>query len=118
MEKRVIIAFVLSFAILYAFRALYSPPPTPPGQPAETRQSTETAPAGRETASAQPLIQPAEQVPTTAPEAAQAEKAEEIPIDTPLYTATISNVGGVLKSYRLKKYTDGEGRPLELINQL
>jgi YidC/Oxa1 family membrane protein insertase len=48
----------------------------------------------------------------------RAEKAEDFVIETPLYTATISNVGGVLKSYRLKGYTDGEGQPLELIEQM
>jgi len=38
-------------------------------------------------------------------------------MDTPLYTATISNLGGVLKSYKLKEYKDGESHPLELINE-
>jgi YidC/Oxa1 family membrane protein insertase len=37
-------------------------------------------------------------------------------VDTPLYTATLSNLGGVLTSYKLKAYSDGEGKPLELIN--
>src|SRR5262249_62319566 len=46
-----------------------------------------------------------------------AEKAEELTIDTPLYRAVISNVGGVLRSFTLKDYKDGEGRPVELINQ-
>jgi YidC/Oxa1 family membrane protein insertase len=46
-----------------------------------------------------------------------AEKPEEFVFSTPLYTATISNIGGVLKSYKLMAYTDGEGRPLELINE-
>src|SRR6185295_3188553 len=43
--------------------------------------------------------------------------SEEAVIDTPLYAATISNVGGVLKSYKLKTYTDATGNPIELINQ-
>src|SRR5262249_31709576 len=47
-----------------------------------------------------------------------AEKSEEFVFDTPLYIATISNVGGVLKSYKLKAYSDGEGHPLELINEM
>jgi len=38
-------------------------------------------------------------------------------VDNPLYIATISNTGGVLKSYKLKSYSDGQGNPLELIDQ-
>src|SRR5206468_1581429 len=47
----------------------------------------------------------------------RAEKAEEFEVDTPLYTATFSNVGAVLKSYKLKAYADDKGHPLELIDQ-
>ena len=114
MEKRVIIAFVLSFVVLYAFRALYSPPPAPQ----EEQQSAQSQPAP-----AAPNPQPEEPVPATkqeklAPaEEVHAEKGEDVTIDTPLYTVTISNLGGVLKSYRLKAYKDGEGHPVELINQ-
>ena len=38
-------------------------------------------------------------------------------METPLYIATFSNVGGVLRSIKLKMYTDGEGHPLELIDE-
>ena len=38
-------------------------------------------------------------------------------METPLYIATFSNVGGVLRSCKLKNYTDGEGHPLELIDE-
>jgi YidC/Oxa1 family membrane protein insertase len=36
-------------------------------------------------------------------------------VETQLYEATVSNVGGVLRSFRLKEYLDAEGKPTELI---
>jgi YidC/Oxa1 family membrane protein insertase len=114
MEKRVIIAFVLSFAVLYAFRALYSPP-----QAADSQQQTATAPstAAPVPSSPAPAPQKVEEAPIPAAENVHGEKAEDVTIESPLYTATFSNIGGVLKSYRLMDYKDGEGHPLELINQ-
>jgi YidC/Oxa1 family membrane protein insertase len=116
MEKRVIIAFVLSFAVLYAFRAFYSPPPAPQDQ--QQSAQSQTAPAAPPKPQSAPPA-PAVNESQTPPPAAEVhgEKAEELTIDTPLFTATLSNVGGVLRSYTLKAFKDGEGHPLELINQ-
>ncbi len=113
MEKRILVAFVLSFAVLYGFRTLYSPPPSPaPEQAVAPNPAPETPP---------PAKQPsAESVTTALPipdHDIRAEKVEDLAIDTPLYTATLSNVGGVLKSYTLKAYSDAEGHPIELIDQ-
>src|SRR5262249_8618063 len=58
-----------------------------------------------------------ETVPSASGQDIRAEKSEELLFNTSLYTATFSNVGGVLKSFKLKNYTDGQGNPLELINQ-
>jgi YidC/Oxa1 family membrane protein insertase len=115
MEKRVIIAFVLSFVVLYAFRALYSPPPAPQEQQLSTQPTPELSTQPAATPSAIPPKIEAQGMPL--PEDLRAEKPEDFKVDTPLYTATISNVGGVLKSYTLKMFTDGEGHPLELLNQ-
>lgn len=119
MEKRVIIAFVLSFAVLYAFRALYSPPPQKPGQ--EQQQTAQVAPSLPQKSPESPVAAPASPAPE-APEVARAadihgQKNEDFTVDTPLYTAVVSNIGGVLKSYKLKDYKDGQGHPTELINQ-
>ncbi len=116
MEKRVIIAFVLSFAVLYAFRELFSPP-QPPAQPAPVAKSGAASPANSPSSApggtpAQTALPPAE--PTAD---IRSEKAEEFVFDTALYTARISNIGGALKSYELKEYSDAEGHPIELINQ-
>jgi YidC/Oxa1 family membrane protein insertase len=118
MEKRIIIAFLLSFGVLYAFRALYIPPvntpksadtvdqaSTPPGAPANAAPLAPVVTASTE-GKAETLIGDI-----------QATKAEDVAFDTGLYTATISNVGGVLKSYKLKAYADAEGHAIELINE-
>ena len=113
MEKRVIIAFALSFAVFYAFTVLFPPKPAETTPQAQTAPPQVNKPAPQ---SRQPVEKTEERViPTTEEE--RADKAEDFVIDTPLYTATVSNVGAVLKSYKLKMYTDGEGKPLELIDQ-
>lgn len=111
MEKRIILAFILSFAVLYAFRALYTPtaPPSEPPAPAQTAEPPPTSPAP-----------PPEKEPAAAEPAAEdihAEKSEDLVFDSALYTATISNVGAVLKSFKLKAYADAEGKAIELIDQ-
>src|SRR5262249_10017038 len=116
MEKRVIIAFVLSFAVLYASRALFSPPQPPPGT--EQKQNAESqltkSPAVPE--SNPPAAEkPPENIPRTAANL-RAEKTEDFAVETPLYKAVMSNEGAVLKSYTLKAFTDAKGNPLELIN--
>src|SRR5207237_4081783 len=114
MEKRVILAFVLSFSVIYPFTTLYSPRHAP--EPAASVQ-TSSPPPVKETS---PIpTTPAEKTETqVTPGAAEvhADKTEDFVVDTPLYTATVSNVGGVLRSYKLKMYSDGEGHPLELID--
>jgi YidC/Oxa1 family membrane protein insertase len=112
MEKRVILAFVLSFVVLYAFRALFVPTP-----PAEAPTNVQ-APAPPASHPAPPPAATNVEVSTSVPpEGIKAAKSEELSFETPLYTATFSNVGGVLTSFKLKEYSDGEGHPLELINQ-
>src|SRR5215475_11493770 len=120
MEKRVIIAFVMSFVVLYAFRALYLPP-----KPAEEQQGAQSqaapAPVPAPVQPVPPEVAPStkheDTVPNT-PRDLRGEKPENFTIDTPLYSATISNVGGVLRNFFLKTYKDGESNPLQLINQM
>jgi YidC/Oxa1 family membrane protein insertase len=114
MEKRIILAFILSFGVLYAFRAFFVP-----SEPLPSTSTTTTAPVsapapGQE--APKPVELPkADSAPAPVSDL-QADKTENIVVDTPLYTATVSNVGGVLTSYKLKAYSDGRGQPLELIN--
>ena len=125
MEKRIIIAFILSFGVLYVFRALYIPPANTPKSVNTVDQPSVplggvppgTAPVAASTNAAIPLTEGKGETSATPSVDIQAEKAEDVAFDTALYTATISNVGGVLKSYKLKAYSDAEGHPTELINE-
>jgi YidC/Oxa1 family membrane protein insertase len=109
MEKRILIAFLLSFAVLYGTRFLYPPPPAP-DTPA-TKEETAAPPAPT-----MPAVSPQAAVAVSAEETIQAETEKIDEIDTPLYHAAISNVGGVLRSFQLKKFLDAAGKPTELID--
>jgi len=105
MEKRILIAFLLSFAVLYGFRALFAPPVA--NKPAETKvERVEPVPS---TPAPQPIVSTDEKVIR-----GEAPKAEVV--DTSLYHATLSNVGAVLQSIQLKRFEDSEGKPTELID--
>ena len=120
MERRVFIAIILSFLVLYAYQALFVPA-TPP--------STAAKPAAATTAQA-PVAPPAEsasapakgQTSTTAPpeteepEALVSEPSErEITVDTATVQAVLTNRGGRLVHWRLKEYRDPQGHPVDLI---
>src|SRR5262249_60649930 len=98
MEKRVIFAFILSFAVLYAFRALFSPP-APTETPADVQTPTPVPPS-KGLAPPSPAAEKIEALAASTKEI-RAEKAEEFEVDTPLYTATVSNISGVIDSYTL-----------------
>ncbi|MCF8063400.1 MAG: membrane protein insertase YidC [Deltaproteobacteria bacterium] len=107
MEKRTLLAFALSFLILVLWSAFYSPtgkraPSTGDQAPAveEQRPAVEPAPlrTGQESLSA-PQPQPA-----GPPPAAKPVPEQEVRVETPLYSATWSNVDGLLESFKLKNY--------------
>jgi YidC/Oxa1 family membrane protein insertase len=116
MEKRMFIAAALSLGVLFLWEAFFLPkpparkPPAVPTAAAPVAASTASAPAG-ETAAAR--MAPAEPV---APVAATSEQS--VTLENPVVRATFSNRGGVMTSLVLKRYTDDQGRPLELVRQV
>ena len=124
MEKRVLIAVILSFIVLYAYQAMFPPPQPAPGGPAAQKSSpspsasstvTSTVPPGAGAAAA--TQQPAEARPPSSSAApVVADTIErDIPVESPSVIAVFTTRGGVLKSWRLKKYRDAAKQPLELI---
>jgi YidC/Oxa1 family membrane protein insertase len=105
MEKRVIIAIVLSIAVLYGYQ--YFLPQPPPANVAAVK-----APAGPV---ATPGAPPAKLVAASAKDAvpAKAERltapAKDVVVDTALYHAVFNSRGGTLRSLVLKKYHESEG---------
>jgi YidC/Oxa1 family membrane protein insertase len=103
MEKRVLLAVVLSFVVLYGYQALFPPPKPQPKPSGATTEATQTpSPAATPTAAA-PLVADAQE--------------RDVTFENESVTAVFTTRGGVLKSWRLKKYQDASGHPLELVPQ-
>ena len=121
MEKRVLIAVVLSFIVLYASQALFPPPKpvdtkTEAGRPASPAapQAPVTTPATGLATSATPPPTPVAELPTPAPVVADAAERDII-FENQSVRAVFTTRGGALKSWRLKKYQDAARAPLELV---
>lgn len=110
MEKRLLLAFILSFGVLYGFRFLYPPPPAAEKAATPVTENKVEPPT--------PPVSPTPVAPVNGEETIQADAAEERKVKNDLYEATVSNVGGVLKSFRLtnKQYLDEKDKPTELID--
>ncbi len=113
MEKRVLLAVVLSFIVLYGYQAMFPPPPPRPQpaaagtspQPATQAEPVERAPADAAAAAASPAAEPL-----------VADAAErEIVAENDSVRAVFSTRGGVLKSWQLKRYSTVTGTPLDLV---
>ncbi len=111
MEKRTLLAIVLSMAILFGWGILFDQ--------TKIKPAPESKPQPQATAPAQP-VQPAKPVEIT-PAAAPSivgEAERNITVDTPLYTATFSTKGARIVSLKLKKYLTTMGKdakPVEII---
>jgi YidC/Oxa1 family membrane protein insertase len=110
MERRVLLAVVLSFVVLFGYQALFVKPNPKPPVPAATTSTAPTATAPVEAPSAPP-------VPTgPMPAVLAGESAErQIVIETSRVRATFSNRGAILESWLLKDYLDSNGRPMDMV---
>ena len=115
MEKRVLIAVLLSFLVLYGYTALF-PPPKRPAAPkpvaadvATPAASAQSATASGAEASPAPPLEPA--VAATVAETAE----RSIVVETDVVRAVFSNRGGVITSWTLKKYPGADGKPVDLV---
>jgi YidC/Oxa1 family membrane protein insertase len=118
MEKRVLLVFLLTFAVIVLFQAVlrrYQPAPLP-STAAETHPRAAAAtvvPEASPSAAAARAPTPAEPL-----AAKQAGTESEITIENDLYRITFTNRGAQVKSWILKKFDDDHGRPLELVNRV
>ena len=121
MEKRVLLAVVLSFVVLYGYQALF-PPPKPAGTPgtgisAPATPAPATQAAGGQTsppATPPSATEPPAAPPASAPLVAESEE-RDVKFESESVLAIFTTRGGALKSWRLKKYRDATGEPLELV---
>jgi YidC/Oxa1 family membrane protein insertase len=122
MEKRVLIAVVLSFLVLYLYQSFFSP--APQRKPAVQTQTSAKGPetpvpdASRAVASTPTGV--AAGTPAVAavpaPAAVVGDTIErDIVVETKAVRAVFSNRGAHIKSWRLKRYLDDQKRPVELV---
>jgi YidC/Oxa1 family membrane protein insertase len=116
MELRLLIAFILMGGVLFLTPYFYKNTAPPP----EKKQAS--VPAAEQ---AEPKPQPPSRTPPPKPGAEQADPAQPVAaeaeqkhvVDTSVFQVEFSNRGAVAQTWKLKKYRDGEGRPLDLINR-
>jgi YidC/Oxa1 family membrane protein insertase len=118
MEKRLILAIVLSFAVLFGYQLLFQKKAVEaPAAPTATAETTTPASAAAVPGPAPDKTAPDPKAPGAVSAAKPVAAAGETKttIDTPLYQAVWSNKGGVLLSWKLKKHLDEARKPLELV---
>src|SRR5438477_2882996 len=117
MERRVLVAIFLSFIVLYAYQAFVAKPAPKPQPSASQAAKPVTQGASKSAPVAAAAVQAA---PVAAAAPLVADSTErDIRIETRDVIAVLTNRGARLKSWRLKKYLDQEGKPQELVeNQL
>ena len=117
MEKRVFLAIFLSFAVLAIYQTYFAPPPPPqvkqaaPPAPPATPAAT---PAGAGAASSPPA--PAAAAPAAAPVVGDS-AARDVVVESDTVSAVFTTRGATLKSWKLKRYFNGQRQPLELVPQ-
>ncbi|MCY4628608.1 MAG: membrane protein insertase YidC [Acidobacteria bacterium] len=115
MERRVLLAFLLSFFVFLLFVRFFGPESAPPVPPVEETAAVSGAPAP--TAPAPPVATPETTPPTAPAQAREAEREQTITVETSVYVAEFSNRGARLLGLRLLDHTDSVGAPLEALPQ-
>lgn len=114
MEKRVLIAVILSIAVMYGYSVLFPPPPKI--QPADKTSIVSSQETSQSQVKAVPLV---DQPVVTQP-VGLASSTADVTVDTELFTAVFSPQGAALKKLTLKKYKDKageEGNAIILLNE-
>jgi YidC/Oxa1 family membrane protein insertase len=112
MERRVFVAILLSFAVLYGYQALFVPPQRPAVDVVEKKE-----PVPAPTAAPAPVPAPSPAVAEAPDPVAQiAETSDrEIVVETATSQITLTNRGGRILHWRLKNYRDNKGGPVDLV---
>ena len=111
MERRVLIAVLLSFVVLYGYQAMF-PVPVPPeaGQKPASESKAASAPNAAAPAPATPT--PSVKGPA---EAEPGAPAREVVVENSDVRVVFTTRGAAVKSWQLKKYRDNTGRPYEMV---
>ena len=99
---RTFLAIALSFVILLGYQYFFVPPVQEPQPPATSSGQGTVASSPDATVNGAPTT-----VSSTATEVAVDPAARDITVETPLYTAVVSEQGGAIKSFLLKQHRTG-----------
>jgi YidC/Oxa1 family membrane protein insertase len=125
MEKRALLAVIISLIILVIWQYYFAP--SPPETVKEKPGQEKVLPPTRTPEEAGKVVLPAEKKPEAVPippaqttRVIQVQPGKDITVDTPLYTAVFDTRGARLKDFKVKKYLDkiGEGaKPINLATE-
>lgn len=122
-NKRVLLAFLVTFLVIALWRPVMSrfmgTPETPesespanPSNPAASASGSQNPSTGAAPAAA--VSKPA---PAVAAKPIRGQQAEDVVVENDLYRIAFSTRGAVIKSWILKKFLDANNKPLDLVNQ-
>jgi YidC/Oxa1 family membrane protein insertase len=120
MEKKLILAIVLSFAILFLYQLIFvkkaAEPQTRVEQIAKTEQGQTPPPPEKKLTESAAVVQETKPVPK--PQNTQqisAPSEQQISVSSSLYQAVWSNKGGVLVNWKLRQHKNEKNEDLELV---
>lgn len=118
MEKRLILAIVLSFLVLALYQMIFmkNRPQPEPEVPVQTEVAAQAAEAAPAPAGPEPQKEDST-VPPPAFEETKAEAETQVVIETSLYRAVWSNKGASLRNWTLKDHLDEQQEGLELVSR-
>ncbi len=131
-NRRVLIAVLLSIAVIIGWQLLFPPPEPPPRTAPDTTAESSRAPGadgpstpGASSGSSSESTAPEEQATADSAtadgaieppaEAVSADREERVILTTQTYRAELSNRGGELHSLKLSDYQGPDGGPVELV---
>ncbi|MGH9774067.1 MAG: membrane protein insertase YidC [Candidatus Acidiferrales bacterium] len=111
-EHRAFVAIILTTLVLLVWGFIYKPKPIPQ----DTAQTQ--APTAAVATPVPPRPTPAPAVAPVSPSSISASAERSIVVESKLYHAELSNQGGILRSWQLKKFFDDSKppKPLDLVN--
>lgn len=121
-EQRFVLVFLLMAAVIFGaqlYMKKYAPAPASTAHPNQEKQTAPVSPRPATNQAATAPIEPKHVRGSSAPlpSTQQAQSESETVVENDLYRITFSNRGGQAKSWILKKYSDDQGRPLDIVNQ-
>jgi YidC/Oxa1 family membrane protein insertase len=112
MDRRTIIALVLTVVILFVFQTYFSPKPQPTGEQTQSKEQVkakeEAKPQGQATVEEKSQGRETKQkeIGTPAKPKIETKPPKDVLVETPFLKVTLTDFGGGIKSVQLKKYKE------------